>query len=94
MSPDIVKLVIENKYLADQINYIDDVDIAYILNKLNDCVIGLTRTDLYMMEMFNKFIYDNDIYHYRIKWHDPTKRHEEGEVMLKILDMINYNIDK
>jgi hypothetical protein len=31
MTPDVVKKIVENRYLCDEYNVIDDVDIAYLL---------------------------------------------------------------
>ena len=34
MTPDVVKKIVENRYLCDEYNLIDDVDIAYLLKKI------------------------------------------------------------
>lgn len=92
MTPDIVQLIINNKTLADECNYQDDVDIGFILKKLGIHITHNSRTDIYSMDMFNNYTYDNNVYHYRIKWNNTSLRVEEPTVMLKILDMINSSI--
>lgn len=89
MTPDIVELVITHRKIAESYDYMDDVIIALILSKFNISSIPAKRTDLYSMNMFNNFKFNNNDYHYRIKWTDLSMRHEEYYVMMKILDMIN-----
>jgi hypothetical protein len=89
MSPDVVKLLIENRTIAESVKVIDDVDIGYALNKLGiECSPG-KRSDFYYREMYDNSTYDSSIYHYRIKWHNTNMRYEEAEVMRELLDKFN-----
>lgn len=89
ITPDIVELLVKNREMSNKCNILDDVDIAFIMKSLNISPIQASRTDIYSMEMFNNFKYNNDIYHYRIRWNNENLRHEEVIVMNKILDIMN-----
>lgn len=86
MTPDIVELIIQNKNYAYECNYQDDVEIGFILKKLNIIPSPSSRTDIYSKNMYQSFVFNENIYHYRIKWDNPALRHEEYEVMLNILN--------
>jgi len=89
MTPDIVELIINNKHLAYNCNWMDDVDIAYILYHLNITPSPSSRTDIYSLEMYNNYTFDKNAYHYRIRWDNESLRYEEPTVMRQILKMIN-----
>jgi hypothetical protein len=85
MSPDVARLLVENRKLAECVKIIDDVDIGYALNKLEiECSSG-KRTDFYSREMYNNSSYDPLAYHYRIKWNNYIMRHEEPKLMQELL---------
>ena len=85
MSPDVARLLLENRQIAEFVNIIDDVDIGYTLDKIGiNCSLG-KRTDFYSREMYDKSTYDSLTYHYRVKWHNTRMRHEEPGVMQELL---------
>jgi hypothetical protein len=89
MSPDVAKLLLENRQIAESVKVMDDVDIGYTLNKVGiECSLG-KRRDFYYREMYDKSIYDSTVYHYRIKWHNTNMRYEEVEVMRELLGKFN-----
>jgi len=55
MTPDVVKKIVENRYLCDEYNVIDDVDIAYLLKKIGIFPTPNTRTDILNINMFNVY---------------------------------------
>jgi hypothetical protein len=79
---DIMKLIVEKRKLCDEYNFMDDVDIGYLLNKIGIYPTGNSKTDVLNKEMFQ---YNPSIYHYRIKFQD---RNEEVVIKKKILDLI------
>jgi len=89
MSPDIVQRIIDNRTMTHHINIMDDVDIGAVLDRLGTPFTLGSRTDLITMDMFNNYVYDDNVYHYRIKQESHGARHEEPVIMKKILDMIN-----
>jgi len=85
MSPDVARLLLENRQIAESVKIIDDIDIGYALNKVGiNCSLG-KRTDFYSREMYGKSTYDSSAYHYRLKWHNPYMRYEEAEIMRELL---------
>jgi hypothetical protein len=86
MTPDVVKLLLDNRSLVESSKIIDDVDIGYALESLG----GITRlegsrTDFYSKTMANEYVYDPSVYHYRFKWHNISLRIEEGDCMLNLI---------
>jgi hypothetical protein len=90
MSPDVARRVVDNRAMMNRSNIIDDVDIGFVLGHLNVPFTAGNRYDIYSMNMFNSYVFDNSVYHYRIKWNNTAMRHEEPIVMKKLLDkMLN-----
>lgn len=86
MSQDVAKLLVDNRKIAESVGIIDDVDIGYTMRELGIPILAGRRTDFYSMNMYLSHKYDPTAYHYRIKWNDPRKRHEEPEVMKKLFE--------
>ena len=81
MSPDVAKLIIENRRIAESLKIIDDVDIAFALDK-----VGIKPS---LGRRNDTLVYDEKSYHYRIKLADRTK---EFVIMSNLLNIINsYN---
>ena len=80
----VVQLLVKNRSLVST-NILDDVDIAIALHKLGVYVTQGSRKDLGSIADVNQYIYDNLVYHYRIKMYNETKRSEEPALMLRIL---------
>lgn len=89
MTPDVVKLLIDNRKLAESVGIIDDVDIGYTLtNRGIRCSLG-KRHDIFNMQMYASSTYDDSIYHYRVKWYNSNNRHEEAIVMKHLISRFN-----
>jgi hypothetical protein len=80
MTPDIVKLLIEKRDIAESVKIMDDVDIGYTMLKLNIPFTLNSRND--------SCIFQPTIYHYRCKRGDRT---EEKELMKSLIRNI-YNV--
>lgn len=89
ISPDVAKIIIYNRTIAEQIKIIDDVDIGGLLGHFGIKILKGTRCDIISSEIFNSFTFDTNIYHYRFKQDDASKRHLEPFLMNKVLDIIN-----
>jgi hypothetical protein len=88
MSPDVAKLLVKHRHLLNHSNVIDDVDIGYVLGKLNVPLTTGYRHDFYSMSMFKECTFNKDVYHYRFKWDDKSNRLEEPFAMIKLLEQI------
>jgi len=88
MTPDVVSKIVEHRHLCNEMNFIDDVDIGYLLHKLGIDPSENARTDILDDTMLNDFQYNRDIYHYRIKYTNNHERHKEIIATSNILDMI------
>ena len=88
MSQDVAKLLVKNRVLLNHSNVIDDVDIGYVLGKLNVPLTTGFRHDFYSMSMFKEYTFNKDVYHYRFKWDDRSNRLEEPLVMMKLLEQV------
>ncbi len=80
MTPDVAKLLIENRSITESVKIIDDVDIGFTLEK-----IGITPS---LGRRNDTLVYDKTSYHYRIKIEDRAK---EFEIMNSLLNIINSN---
>ena len=89
MTPDVAKLLIVNRQIAESVKIMDDVDIGYTLSNAGITCSSGKRTDFYCRQTYLDSIYDPTAYHYRIKWYNPNMRHEEVEVMMDLLDKFN-----
>jgi len=90
MSPDVARLLVDNRTMLNKSNILDDVDIGFVLEHLNVPFTEGKRYDIYSMNMFNSYVFDDSVYHYRIKWNNSGMRYEEPIVMKKLLDkMLN-----
>jgi hypothetical protein len=88
MTPDVVKLLLKNRHLAESVKHIDDLDIGFALNKLGiECVKG-RREDVYYTEMYTDSTYDPSHYHYRVRWHNNNMRFEEPAIMRDLVRKI------
>ena len=83
MTPDICRVLIENRTIAESYPELDDVAVGYTLHKFNINVSSGIRTD--------SLEYDVNAYHYRCKLTN-NKRHTEKDVMLRIVDLISSNV--
>ena len=88
MSPDVAKLLVEKRELFNNSNLLDDVEIGQLLANFNVPLTHGSRQDFYSMSMFKDYTFNNDAYHYRIKWDDHSKRSEEPIVMLELLERV------
>lgn len=88
MSPDVAQRVVDNRAMMNISNIIDDVDIGFVLEHLKTPFTAGNRYDICSMNMFNSYVFNKSIYHYRIKWDNPAMRHEEPIIMKKLLDMM------
>ena len=77
MSPDVAKLLLKNRQIAESVGIMDDVDIGYTLHKLGVPFTWGRRN--------NECVFDKDTYHYRLRIAD---RHLEGGIMKSIYDSI------
>jgi len=91
ITPDIAKLIVENKNIMNESNIVDDVDIGYLINKFNIPYTVGFRKDFYNNKMFEEYIYNNNIYHYRIKYEDSSKRNGEYLCMLQLFNIVYKN---
>lgn len=80
MTPDVSKLLIENRNIAESIKIMDDVDIGYTMLKLGIPFTLNSRND--------SCIFDPTSYHYRCK---RVNRKEEKELMETLIRNI-YNV--
>jgi hypothetical protein len=85
MTPDVMNKIVENRNLCNEINFIDDVDIGYLLKKIGIFPSSTSRTDITNDYKVANFQYNSDIYHYRIKLEN---RDNEFLAASKILNMI------
>lgn len=67
MSPDVVKKIIEHKEMVNESNIIDDVDIGYLIDKIDIPFILGSRKDILSENDFLHYQYDSNVYHYRVK---------------------------
>ena len=86
MTPDIVNIIIQNRHICNEMNFIDDVDFGYLLHTFNIFPTPIGRVDIYNDDMLHSFQYNSDVYHYRIKYEGD--RNGENEASIKILNMI------
>lgn len=86
MSKDVARLLVDNRHIAEHFKVIDDVDIGHTLGVFGIQIIPGRRTDFYSKEMYLNHMYDPTTYHYRIKWNNPSNRHEEPEVMRSLIE--------
>jgi hypothetical protein len=86
MTPDVVHKIVENRNLCNEMNFIDDVDIGYLLKKINIFPFPNSRTDILDNHTLNNFKYENNIYHYRMRFNE--NRNDEILATKKVLDMI------
>ena len=86
MSPDVASRVVDNRAMMNRSNVLDDVDIGFMMEHKKIPFTAGNRYDIYSMDMFNSYVFDNSVYHYRIKWSNTAMRHEEPIVMKKLLD--------
>jgi hypothetical protein len=89
MTSDVVKLLIENRKMAEGVAVIDDVDIGYALTTLGISCSPGKRLDFFNMHMYTSSAYDDTVYHYRVKWQNPSNRLEETVVMRHLIARIN-----
>lgn len=88
VSPDIAKLIVDNRKLMESYNYVDDVDIGYGLAKLGVKLVVASRVDIGSLTALQKYVYNPIVYHYRIKADDLSKRtEEEPTIMSNLLEM-------
>jgi hypothetical protein len=94
MSPDVARLLLENRQIAESVKIIDDVDIGVALDKLGIKISVGRRTDVCHMTMYTESSYHPSTYHYRIRWYQwfDSQRHEEPIVMWDLLRKINNDI--
>jgi len=85
MTPDIVKKIVDNRHLCNQLNFIDDTDIGYMLSKLGIFPTPNLRTDILNKDALNRLIYSDEVYHYRIKF---INRDDEYMTASHILGLI------
>ena len=84
ITPDVGRLLIENRKISESVKIIDDVDIGVTLNTLGIKCLFAPRNDT--------MIYNKDSFHYRCK---QTDRRTEVENMSKLLKQIyEYKIVK
>lgn len=83
MTPDVCKVLIENRQIAESFPELDDVAVGYTLHKFNINPWPCIRTD--------SLKYDEDAYHYRCKLTNGN-REPEKDVMLRIVDSISSHI--
>lgn len=87
MTPDVVKLLIEHRNVAENVKIMDDVDIGYTMTKLNIPIIAGTRVDILNAGLLSAYKYDDSLYHYRVKW---ERRDDDIVAMKQILDKIRH----
>ena len=80
MTPDVIKLLIENRHIAESVKIMDDVDIAFTMKKLNIPLTLNSRND--------SCIFNATSYHYRCK---RVIREQEKEIMGTLIRNI-YNV--
>jgi len=89
ISPDVAKIIVHNRAIAENVRIMDDVDIGELLGHFGIEILNGTRCDIVSTEIFNSFKFDSNIYHYRFRQHDWSERHLEPFLMNKVLDIIN-----
>jgi hypothetical protein len=67
---------------------LDDVSVAFVLNKLEIECTNSERTDIYYTEMYTDSTYNPSTYHYRVKWHDDNMRFHEPAIMCDLVRKI------
>jgi len=80
ITPDIAECLLNNRKLAESVGIMDDVDIAYTLDKVG-VKYSIGRRN-------NNLGYDKNSYHYRVKLKDRSK---EYDTMISLLDTIHLN---
>ena len=90
MSPDVAQLLLAHRAQCNETNIVDDVDIGNVLTKLGVPLLLGRRTDFYSMNMYDKYKYDDTVYHYRVN--SETQRYVEPVIMTKLLESINKSV--
>ncbi len=85
MTPDVAKILVKNRAIAEKVKIIDDVDIGYCLEQFGISRIPGKRVDFFSMGMYLTYNYDPSVYHYRLKWNNYSLRHEEADAMMDLL---------
>ena len=81
MSPDVARLLIENRQITESCGVMDDVDIGYTMMKLGIKATWGRRCDTYN--------YNTEAYHYRAR---HTNRYTEASIMKSILmDIVSHS---
>lgn len=80
MTPDVAKLLIENRTITESVKIMDDVDIGYTLH-----IVGISPS---LGRRNDTLIYDETSYHYRLRIVDRTK---EYDLMNNLLNVIKIN---
>ena len=86
LTPDVAKLLIENRELSETCPELDDVSVGVALHKLGVTPSNGMRNDSCVHD--NNVKYDKNSYHYRFKNINGNRTVEKND-MLKILNLIN-----
>lgn len=80
ITQDVAECLLNNRKLAESVGIMDDVDIAYTLEK-----VGVKYS---IGRRIDNLVYDKNSYHYRVKLKDRSK---EYDTMISLLDTICLN---
>jgi hypothetical protein len=82
MTPDVCKILIKDRQIAECYPHLDDVAVGYVMMKNNIPILSGSRNDTLK--------YNSVSYHYRIKMPD---RNLDKDIMIRLVNSILANID-